>query len=64
MTILILEHASLSALGNMQSHNEALNTAYSLLLASRTYNAITEQFPTDQRYSISEFIDFILNHRL
>jgi len=33
-------------------------------MASNTYNALIEQFPTDQRYSISEFTEFVLNHRL
>lgn len=62
--ILILENACLYAGAERQSCNEALDRAYSLLMASNTYNALIEQFPTDQRYSISELTEFVLNHRL
>jgi len=64
VTILILERACRYALESMQSHSEALDRAYSLLMASNTYDALIEQFPTDQTYSNSQFLEFILNHCL
>jgi hypothetical protein len=63
--ILILEHASLFyASSSKQSYNEALERGYSQLMASNTYNALVEQFPTHQKSSTTQVIEFILNHRL
>jgi hypothetical protein len=65
VTILLLEHACvLYASPSKLSYEEILNRAYSQLMDSNIYNALTEQFLINQSYSIDQFVEFILNHRL
>jgi hypothetical protein len=64
--ILILEYASVLYASQFKPTREkALNQAYSQYSASKIHNQITKQFsapPGD--YSILQFTEFILQHRL
>jgi hypothetical protein len=68
VTILILEHACLfyASLSRPTLKN-AVERAYDRYTASGTdvHDAVRKHFPAPpQEYSISEFTDFILDHRL
>jgi hypothetical protein len=64
--LLILEHACLSyASQSIPSSDEALVQAYSRYCASGVHNEVTTQFNAPpQGYSIHQFTEFILKHRL
>ena len=66
MTILILEHACLFyASSSKPTVNEALDKAYSQYQASSTHDTVIRQFLTPfDKYSILQFVEFILDHRL
>jgi len=59
--ILILEYGSLSK----KNSNEALDKAYFQYISSNTHNAVQECFlASPNQYSILQFTEFILKHRL
>jgi hypothetical protein len=64
--VLILEHACrFTALRSLHEKPEALHKAYLQYKASETHSAVTEQFSAPPaQYSIVEFTEFILTHRL
>jgi len=64
--ILILEHACLSYASQSELTTDmALNQAYSLYCASDIYIEIIKEFSAPPKeYSILQFTDFILKHRL
>jgi hypothetical protein len=64
--LLILEHACLSyASQSKPTRDEALNQAYSQYRASGVHNAIIKHFSAPpKQYSISQFMEFILEHHL
>jgi hypothetical protein len=66
VTILILDHASRSrASSSSLTLNIDLNKARLRYLASHIYDKITTQFTASPgEYSVSNFNDFILGHRL
>jgi uncharacterized membrane protein YukC len=65
VTILILENACFScALSSKPSYEEALDRAYSQFITSNTYDALIEQFSTNQIYSIPQLVEFISNYHL
>ena len=66
VTILILDHACISYASLSQpSLKEALNNACSQYNNSHSHDAVTKQFTvTPRQYSISQFTEFILRHRL
>jgi len=66
VTILILDCASLFfASPSRPTRDDALGHARSQYESSDTYNAVKEQFSLPhKRYSISQFTEFLLSHRL
>jgi hypothetical protein len=66
VSILVLEHASLYyASSSKPPLDQALDRAYSQYNVSITHSLVTEQFSASpQTYSILQFTEFILNHRL
>jgi hypothetical protein len=64
--ILILEHACLSYVSQSRpTRDEALDKAYSQYMASSTHSTITMQFSApSSKYSISQFTEFIIKHRI
>lgn len=66
MAILILEHASLHhASFSKPTIDEAFDKAYSQYQASGIHSAVIEQFCTAPKdYSVEQFMEFILTHRL
>ena len=66
MTILILDHAGLSyASSSKPTLNMVVTNACAQFMASHVLDEIVNQFTAPpQEYSISEFTDFILDHRL
>ena len=64
--ILILEHACFLHAQEPQLHYlEAFDKAYSRYKSSDTHNAVKSQFSAPlSQYSIPEFTEFILGHRL
>jgi hypothetical protein len=66
VAILILEHASLHhASFSKPTIDEAFDKAYSQYQASDIHSAVIEQFcAPPKEYSIEQFMDFILTHRL
>jgi len=66
VTILILEHACLfHASLSKPTVNEALDKAYFQYQASNTYDAVIRQFVApSKKYSVLQFIEFILNLHL
>ena len=64
--ILILEHACLSNTSQSRpTTDEALDWAYSQCCASNIYIDLTKQFSASHKeYSIIQFTEFILKHRL
>jgi len=66
VAILILEHASLHhASFSKPTIDEALDKAYSQYRASDIHSAVIGQFcAPSKEYSIQQFMEFILTHRL
>ena len=66
VTVLILDHAALLyASPSRPVLDHALNQAYSRYESSGTHNAAKEQFPlSPKQYSILEFTEFVLSHRI
>jgi len=66
VAILILDRASVSyASSSCRTRKDALDQAYSQYESSDTHNAVKEQFSLPlNEYSISQFIEFVLSHRL
>jgi hypothetical protein len=65
VTILILEHACLLyASLSRPSLEWALVNSISQYQASDTHSAVMRQFTAPQEYSVSQFVEFILEHRL
>jgi hypothetical protein len=64
--VLILEHACLFfASQSKPTKDEALDEAYSRYCASGVHNELMEQFSAPpEEYSIPQFTEFILKHRL
>jgi len=64
--ILILEHACLSyASQSKPIRDEALDMAYSRYCASGVHNEVVKQFVAPlEEYSILQFTEFVLQHRL
>jgi len=63
--ILILEYVCRCyALRPQEEKIEAVEKAYVRYRSSETHNAVTKQFPASTQYSILEFTEFILEHRL
>jgi len=63
---LILEHACLSHASERDSaRDKALDGAYSRYISSDFHNEVSERFPAPPtQYSVSQFTEFILEHRL
>jgi len=66
VTILILDRASiLYASPSHPTPAEALDLACSQYVSSDTHNTVKEQFSLPpKQYSISQFTEFVLSHRL
>ena len=66
VTVLILDHAALLyASPSRPTLDDALDQAYSQYESSDTHNAAKEQFSlSPKEYSILEFTEFILRHRI
>ena len=66
VTVLILDHAALLyASPSRPTLDDALDQAYSQYELSDTHNAAKEQFSLPPKeYSILEFTEFILSHRI
>jgi hypothetical protein len=64
--ILIMEHACISyASPSRPSLEQALATACSRYMDSHTHDTVTKQFTaSSQEYSVSQFMEFILQQRL
>jgi hypothetical protein len=64
--VLILEHACLRfASQSKPTKDEALDEAYSRYCTSGAHNELMKQFSASpEEYSISQFTEFILEHRL
>jgi hypothetical protein len=66
VSIVILEHASLYYHSSSRpTLDQALDRAYAQYGASKTYDAVIQQFSApSQTYSVLQFTDFILKYRL
>ena len=65
VTILILERAYLLFVSSSPSLSDALDQAYRQYKSSDTHDAVKEQFSLrPKRYSILQFTEFVLSHRL
>jgi hypothetical protein len=66
VSILILEHATLYyASSSIPTFDQAFDRACFQYRASNTHNVVIEQFSAaPQTYSILQFTEFILGHRL
>jgi hypothetical protein len=66
VALLILDHASLYFASSLNPRLEdALDNAYSQYISSKTHDAVQKQFSASpEEYSILQFTEFILEHRL
>lgn len=64
--VLILECASIShAFSSFPTFSESLDNAYSHYMASNTHIVVKQHFSlSPNHYSIPEFTEFVLKHRL